>query len=237
MKTQQFEYHDGSEVLEGCLVAHEDGKARPGVLISHAWSGLSDFEVQKAQDIATLGYNAFAIDMYGKGKRGNSVEESKQLMGPFMADRALLRRRILAGLSAMQSMDIVEKGKIAAMGFCFGGLCVLDLARSGANIRGVASFHGLLTPPPESLPSELIKAKVLALHGYEDPMAPPDQLIALGTELTDAGVDWQVHAYGLTYHAFTNPKANDANGGKVFNPVANKRSWRALENFLDELFE
>lgn len=237
MKIQTVEYQDGSEVMEGYLVAHDDGKPRPVVLISHAWSGLSDFEEQKAHAIADLGYNAFAIDMYGKGRRGKNVEENKQLMTPFLDDRALLRRRIVAGLNAVRSMEVVDQQKIAAMGFCFGGLCVLDLARSGANIQGVVSFHGFLTPLPENLSSGLIKAKVLVLHGYEDPMVPPEQVVGLGTELTDAGVDWQVHAYGLTYHAFTNPQANDANGGKVYNPIANRRSWQALRNFLEELFE
>lgn len=237
MKQQLIEYQDGSEVMEGYLVAHDDGKARPTVLISHVWSGLGDFEKHKAQAIAELGYNAFAIDMYGKGKRGKNVEENKALMAPFLEDRALLRRRIVASLNAAKSMDSVDQQKIAAMGFCFGGLCVLDLARSGANIQGVVSFHGFLAPLPESITNELIKAKVLVLHGYEDPMAPPEQVLDLGTELTEAGVDWQVHAYGLTYHAFTNPQANDANGGKMYNPVADRRSWQALRSFLEELFQ
>ncbi|MEX1034213.1 MAG: dienelactone hydrolase family protein [Cellvibrionaceae bacterium] len=236
MKTQSIEYQDDKTLLEGYLVAQEDNKPRPMVLISHAWGGLSDFERQKAEDIGKLGYNAFAIDMYGKDKRGGSVEENRKLMAPFVEDRALLRQRIIAALNAAQAMDNVDSSRIAAMGFCFGGLCVLDLARSGANVQGVISIHGLFTPLPDSLPNEMIKAKVLALHGYDDPMVPPEQLLALANELNDAGVDWQVHAYGLTYHAFTNPKANDANAGTVFNPVANKRAWQSVGNFLEELF-
>jgi len=125
---------------------------------------------------------------------------------------------------------------VAAMGYCFGGLCVLDLARSGAAVNGVVSIHGIFTPP-QNLVNETIKAKVLALHGYDDPMATPENLNTFCTEMTNAGVDWQVHAYGLTYHAFTNPKANDLGMGTVFSPSANKRSWQALENFLAEVFE
>ncbi|MCW8193576.1 dienelactone hydrolase family protein [Proteobacteria bacterium 005FR1] len=237
MKQAFVDYQDGSEVLEGYLVSHEDGKARPTVLISHAWGGLGDFEKEKANALANLGYNAFAIDMYGKGKRGGSLEENRVLMAPFVENRGLLRQRIVAAFRAAQSFDVVDAEKIAAVGFCFGGMCVLDLARSGSPAKGVVSVHGLLKPPPESLPNELIKAKVLALHGYEDPMVPPEDMTALAAELTDAGVDWQVHAYGLTYHSFTNPKANNAGAGTVFNPTANRRAWQAIENFLAEIFE
>jgi dienelactone hydrolase len=236
VKTQTHEYDDGNESCEGYLVTHEDGKVRPGVIISHAWAGLGDFEQEKAKAVAELGYNVLAIDMYGKGIRGTSIAENQKLMGRFINDRALLRQRITCGLNTLKALDIVDSNRTAAMGYCFGGLCVLDLARSGAEVTGVISIHGIFTPP-QDLPNELIKAKVLALHGYDDPMATPENLIAFGTEMTEAGVDWQVHAYGLTYHAFTNPEANDAGMGTVFNPKANKRSWRALVNFLSEIFE
>lgn len=235
MKTKTVEYQDDSLTLEGYLASHEDG-ARPGVLISHAWGGLGEFEQGKAEKIAELGYNAFALDMYGKGVRGGSVEENRKLMAPFLQDRALLRRRIQAGLAAMRALPEIDTDKIVAIGYCFGGLCVLDLARSGADVQGVVSIHGMFNPP-ENLANELIKAKVLALHGYDDPMATPEQLTAFATEMTDAGVDWQVHAYGLTYHAFTKPKANDPAMGTVYSAAADKRSWIALQNFLAEAFE
>jgi dienelactone hydrolase len=128
----------------------------------------------------------------------------------------------------------VDPRRIAAMGFCFGGLCVLDLARSGADLRGVVSFHGLLTPP-EPHPQYTILAKVLVLHGFDDPMAPPEQVVALGLELTEAGADWQIHAYGNTLHAFTNPRANDPGFGTVYNETADRRSWRSLREFLAEV--
>lgn len=237
MKEQAYEYQDGPDTLEGYLVTHEDDAIRPGVMIAHTWAGVGEFEKQKARDVAELGYNVLAIDMYGKGKRGSTLEENRALMAPLVEDRSLLRRRILAALSAMQALDAVDSRKIAAMGFCFGGLCVLDLARSGADVRGVVSFHGLFTPLPEAVPRQMIKARVLALHGYDDPMATPEQMNALCKELTDAGVDWQVHAYGLTYHAFTNPKANNPSAGTVYNAAADRRSWQALQNFLTEVFE
>ena len=236
MKAENYQYHDGNETFEGFLVSHDDKRARPGVIISHAWGGLGDFEKEKAQAVAELGYTVLAIDVYGKGVRGNSIDENRELMGRYLSDRALLRQRVNNGLATLKNLDTVDSDKVAAMGYCFGGLCVLDLARSGADVNGVISLHGIFAAP-ENLSNELIKAKVLALHGYDDPMATPENLKDFCTEMTDAGVDWQVHAYGLTYHAFTNPAANDPGMGTVFSPNANKRSWQAVENFLAELFE
>lgn len=235
MKDTFIEYQDQSLTLEGYLVSHDDNKKRPGVLVSHAWGGLSDYEKEKSQALAALGYNVLAIDMYGKGVRGENAEENQQLMQPFIDDRAMLRNRINAGLNALKSLDQVDETKIAAVGYCFGGLCVLDLARSGSDIAGVVSVHGLLMPA-DALANKTISAKVLALHGYSDPMATPEQLTALGTELTEAKADWQVHAYGMTYHAFTNKAANSVAAGTVYNADADRRSWRATENFLEELF-
>ncbi|MGI1677945.1 MAG: dienelactone hydrolase family protein [Cellvibrionaceae bacterium] len=235
MNKELIEYTIEGNIFEGCLVSHDNKTPRPTVLISHAWSGLSDFEKQKAEEIAALGYNAFAIDMYGKGIRGTSLEENQKLMSSLTEDRALLRHRIKAGLAAAQSLDAVDENKIAAIGYCFGGLCVLDLARSGVPIKGVASFHGFFNPP-ENLPNELIKAKVIAFHGYDDPMVPPEEINKLAKEMNDAGVDWQIHTYGLTYHAFTNPAAQDPAAGTVFSKSANQRAWQTLENFFEEIF-
>ncbi|WP_305907511.1 dienelactone hydrolase family protein [Methylomarinum sp. Ch1-1] len=229
-------YLDGEVLLEG-VFAYDDaieGK-RPVVLISHAWGGRDDFVCAKARKLAELGYLAFALDMYGKGALGSGPEENAKLMRPFMEDRALLQRRINAALYAVKLMPWGDDDKIAAIGFCFGGLCVLDLARSGADIRGVVSFHGLLSAP-DNIDQPDIKAKVLVLHGHDDPMAPPEHVAALQQELTRAGVDWQTHIYGNTLHAFTNPRANDPDFGTVYQPLADNRSWRAMQNFLAELF-
>lgn len=236
MNTQTIEYLDGDLVLEGYFAGPDSTEPKPTVLISHAWGGPGEFEKNKAHQIAQLGYNAFAVDMYGKGKRGKSVEENQALMAPFVEDRALLRQRILAGLAAAKKLDAVDGNQIAAMGFCFGGMCVLDLARSGADVKGVASFHGFFNAP-DNLPNAIIKARVLALHGYDDPMVPPDQILALSEEMTAAGVDWQIHNYGLTYHAFTNPIANNPGAGTVYSEKADRRSWRTLTDFLAELFD
>lgn len=230
------DYLDGETLLEGFFAYDEaiEG-ARPVVLIHHAWGGRDEFVAGKAVKLAELGYLAFATDMYGKGVRGGSPEENGRLMSPFMQDRAKLQRRLLAALAAVKLMPWADNGKIAAMGFCFGGLCALDLARTGADLRGVVSFHGLLVAP-DNIPDPKIKAKVLVLHGHDDPMVPPDQVLALQTELSKAGADWQVHTYGGTLHAFTNPVANDPAFGTVYQPVADQRSWRAMQNFFEEIF-
>ncbi len=236
MNKELIEYTIDGDIYEGYFISHDSKTPRPTVLISHAWSGISDFEKQKAEEIMTLGYNAFVIDMYGKGIRGTNTEENQKLMSTLTNDRTLLRTRIKAGLTATKRLQGVDSNQIAAIGFCFGGLCVLDLARSGVPIKGVASFHGFFNAP-ENLPNELIKAKVIAFHGYDDPMVPPEEINKLGKEMNDAGVDWQIHAYGLTYHAFTNPAAQDPAAGTVFNEAANKRSWKTLVSFLEEIFE
>ena len=236
IQEQLIEYQDGEAILEGFL-AWDDAATgpRPGVLVSHAWAGRGEFECQKARDLAAKGYVGFALDLYGKGVLGGGPEENAGLMKPFLDDRAMLKRRMAQVIELVSGLDQVDSSKVAAMGFCFGGLCVLDLARSGADLRGVVSFHGLFNPPAdvEAVP---IKAKVLALHGWDDPMVPPDQVVALAKELTDAGADWQIHGYGQTMHAFTNPAANSPEMGTVYQADADRRSHQALWNFLDELF-
>ena len=209
---------------------------RPGILIAHTWAGCDDFVQDKARQLAALGYAALALDMYGDGQVGSGVEENARLMGVLIGDRPLLQGRILAALAALRQQPEVDTARIAAMGFCFGGLCVLDLARSGADVRGVVSFHGLFTPP-EPHPEQPIKARVLVLHGHDDPMATPEQAVALGRELSHHGADWQIHQFGDTMHAFTNPKANDPDFGAVYCPLADRRSWRYLRDFLTEVLE
>ncbi len=229
------EYEDGGETMQGCL-AIDSGHSKPVpvVLIAHAWAGQGEIERNKAVALAELGYAGFAVDLYGKGRRGNSVEENAALMTPLMQDRARVVRGMNAALDIARGLDGIDKQRVAAIGFCFGGLCALDLARSGADISGVVSFHGLFEPSP--LPTSAIKAKVLALHGWDDPMVSHEQVVALGQELTAAGADWQMHAYGNTMHAFSNPNANDVDLGTVYNAVADRRSWLAMQNFLSEVF-
>ncbi|CAN5151263.1 dienelactone hydrolase family protein [soil metagenome] len=241
MHTELIEYADDKQICEA-FVAYDDSKKekRPAVLISHAWGGQGKFEQEKATKLAELGYVGFALDNYGKGRRGSSMEENGKLMQPFMDDRAMLRQRLLAGLAAARKHPMVGD-KIAVIGFCFGGLCALDLARvsskdAGAKgVNGAVAFHGLFHPPALGKQEE-ITAKVLMLHGYDDPMATPADVMAVAKELTEAKADWQLHAYGHTSHAFTNPEVNMPANGMQFNATADKRSWQSMQNFLSEVF-
>ena len=208
---------------------------RPAVLISHAWAGRGELEEHRAEQLAELGYVGFALDMYGKGKRGASKEENAALMQPLIDDRTVLQRRMNLALDVCRKQKEVDANRVAAMGFCFGGLCALDLARTGAEVAGVASFHGLFSPPGNTDGNQ-ISAKVLVLHGWDDPMAKPDQVLALAEELSAMGADWQIHAYGDTVHAFTNPAADDPDFGTVYDADADRRSWQSLQLFLAEIF-
>ncbi|HRV82228.1 MAG: dienelactone hydrolase family protein [Planctomycetes bacterium] len=234
IQTRKVEYTHEGTTLEGFL-AYDDTATgpRPGVLVSHAWAGRSPFEEGKAKALAQLGYVGFALDMYGKGKLGTSKEENSAMMTPFMEDRKLLQSRLQAALQVLREQPEVDKGHTAIMGYCFGGLCAMDLARTGADILGAISFHGLPTPPGNT---KKIQAKMLIEHGWADPMGKPEAIVALAAELTAAGADWQLHAYGNTMHAFTNPAANDPEFGTVYNPDADRRSWQTARNFFEELF-
>ncbi|WP_262964599.1 dienelactone hydrolase family protein [Methylobacter psychrophilus] len=229
-------YMDGDVLLEA-FFAFDDSFTgrRPAVLINHSWVGRDDFVGEKAKKLAALGYVGFAVDVYGKGILGADAEENAKLMQPFMDDRQMLAKRVQAALYAVKLLPWVDDSKVAAIGFCFGGLCSLDLARTGADLKGVVSFHGLLGAPANTQ-NNVIKAKVLALHGHDDPMVPIEQVLAFEQEMTRSGVDWQLHAFGNTMHAFTNPVANNPDFGMVYQPDADKRSWLMMENFLTEIF-
>lgn len=236
MQTSLIDYQDGNIELEGFLAAPNNvGPKTPVVMVIHDWTGKNNFACQKAEAIANLGYIGFALDMYGKGKLGQTKEQKSALIQPFLQDRSLVMQRINAALNTVKNIPNADTSKVAAIGFCFGGLCVLDLARSGSDVRGVVSFHGLFTPPPH--PATSIKAKVLALQGYDDPMANPDQAMQFCEEMKAANADWQLHLYGATMHAFMNPEANDPAFGTVFNPTTAARAWRQMTDFLSEIFQ
>lgn len=236
MITQTLDYSDGDTELEAYAAFEAAQMQKPLVLIAHDWTGRREFACQAAERIAAMGYVGLALDMYGKGVFGvdGDTDTNAALMGPFAADRGLLRQRIRAALVAGRNIPQVDPTRVAAMGYCFGGMCVLELARSGADVLGVVSIHGILAAG-EAI-NEDIKAKVLCLHGHDDPMVPPEQVLAFETEMTEAGADWQLHAYGSTMHAFTNPAANNPDFGTVYSAKAEQRSYRSLENFLAELF-
>ena len=237
MKTQTLDYMDQETQLEAFL-AWDDEKPgkKPAVLVAHDWTGRREFAENKAREMADLGYVGFALDMYGKGVFGadGDVEGNSALMNPLASDRAALRKRILSALDVVRSHDQVDPLRVGAMGYCFGGMCVLELARSGADVKGVISIHGIFSPG--EIPNEKITSKILCLHGQDDPMVPPQQVLDLENELSDAGADWQVHAYGGTMHAFTNPSANNPDFGTVYNPVADRRATRAIKDFFEEVF-
>lgn len=231
MRTEEIKYGDN----QIGYMAHDESKGEklPAVLIAPAWAGRDEIHMKMAETIAELGYVGFTLDMYEEAKIGSSNEENNDLMMPFINDRKLLKTRMLSALEKVKSLPNVDENKIAAIGFCFGGLCVLDLARSGADIAGVVSFHGLFMP--NNLPQNKITAKVLALHGNDDPMVDHEAVLNLTKEMTKAGADWQIHMYGNTKHAFTNPGANSPELGIVYNETAHKRAFKSMENFLEEI--
>ncbi|KTD52737.1 dienelactone hydrolase family protein [Legionella quateirensis] len=236
MYEANYIYQHGAQELHGFLAFDEQIRTpRPAVIVAHDWTGRNDFACQKARMLAEMGYVGFASDVYGQGRLGSTNDEKMALMHPLVSDRSLLRDRLRVAYETVAAMPEVDKNRIAVIGFCFGGLCALDLARSGVDLKGAVSFHGLLNKP-EHLESEHIKAKILVLHGYDDPMVKPEQVHAFCQEMSDAKADWQVHMYGHVQHAFTNPQAHDVQLGLVFNSLAEHRSWLAMRHFLHEIF-
>ena len=233
MRIERVNYQAENVDLEGYVAFPEVDNA-PLVLVAHTWAGKDQFVHQKAEDLASLGYVGFSVDMYGNGKVGADAAENESLMTPLVSDRDKLKNRIISALNYGKNLPGVDSNRTAAIGYCFGGLVALDLARSGEELKGVVSFHGLLMP--SDISKKGIKAKILVLHGERDPMVPIDMVDAFQKEMTEAGADWKLHSYGGTYHAFTNPDANDPNLGTQFNKSANERSWQSMKIFLEEIF-
>lgn len=223
------------QTLTHVLVHDGSGTPRPAVMIVPTVLGVSPLEIGFAEKLCALGYSAMVVDLYGRRFSMDERPAAKDAMDGLRADRAALRDVLVAVLAAVRELNEVDGERVVAIGYCFGGQCALDLARSGADVAGVASFHGLFEPP--GLPPQPIRTRVIAFHGWDDPLAPPDSVEALAKELTEAGADWQIHAYGHTRHGFTNPNAAAAGMEAVrFNEVAARRSWQALTSFLAECF-
>ncbi len=235
LKTEVVEYRDGDVVLEGYL-AYDDAIAgkRPGVLVVHEWNGHNPYVRKRAEQLARLGYVAFALDMYGKGVRAKDAKEAGALASIYKGDRKLMRARAAAGLDVLRNQPRVDRSRLAAIGYCFGGTTALELARSGADLVSVVSFHGGLdTPTPGD--ARNIKGKVLALHGGDDPYVPTKQVEAFQEEMRKGGVDWQFVSYGGAVHSFTNPEAGSDNSkGAAYNERADHRSWEAMKTFFAE---
>lgn len=237
IKTESFEYKHGDAVLEG-FIAYDDaitGK-RPGVLVVHEWKGPNPYQKKRAEELAAQGYVAFAIDMYGKGIRPTTHEEAAKLSGMYRQDRKLMRARIGAALDRFKQHAMLDASKIGAIGFCFGGTTVIELARSGADVKGIVSFHGGLDSPNPA-DGKNIKGKVLVLHGADDQFVPAEDIAKMQKEFRDAKVDWQMIYYGGAVHSFTVPDAgNDPSKGMAFSPDAARRSNEAMLAFFREVF-
>ncbi len=223
------------EGLESVFIGRRDGKSLPTILMVPTVMGVSDLEKSFGRQLVELGYNALIVDLFGKKFHGSSRDTMFGEMTRLRSDRAALRRRLQHVLEIAREQREVSKNEIVISGYCFGGQCALDLARSGADIVAAVSFHGLFDPP--GLPPQKISAKVVAYHGWDDPMVPPQKVVALGEELTEAGCDWQIHAYGHVGHGFTNPHASSLQiEGVAYNELAAERSWTSFVNLLEELF-
>jgi dienelactone hydrolase len=232
---QHIPYEHDGVALDGVLVADEGQEAdhrRPVVLVFHGMEGRSDAQVDFARRLTEWGYPAFAVDLFGVDATAAGLDRCAELMAAYLEDRAALRDRLLHVLAVARSLPGVDAARVAAIGFCFGGLCVLDIARSGADVRAVASFHGVLTPPPDA--TEEITSKVIVFHGWDDPFAPPEDVVGLGRELTGRGADWQIHAYGNTMHSFMAPTADNPDAGIQYNETAARRAWESLRTYLAE---
>lgn len=233
--TRQITYTEGGEGFDA-FIAHPPGTGpHPALLVCHAWGGRDEFAEDKARQLAELGYLGAAIDLYGVGKRGHDKASSEALMMPLLADPPLLRRRLAAAYQAVHELDIVAGDRMGAVGFCFGGLCAILCARMGLALRGVVSFHGLLKIG-ETIDAN-VQARILILHGQDDPMVPPSDIGPFAEEMQRIDADWQLHAYPRVMHAFTKPGANDPDFGTVYDEDADRRSWSEMRQFLSEVMK
>jgi dienelactone hydrolase len=236
IKIDTVEYKDGDTTLEG-LVSYDTKKSgkRPGVLVVHEWTGINNYTKMRLKKLAELGYTAFAADIYGKGVRPTDMKDAGTTAAIYKSNRPLFRRRVNLAFDQLKKHKTVDTTKTAAIGYCFGGTGVLELARSGADLRGVVSFHGgLSTPTPAD--AKNIKAKVLALHGADDKFVTAEEVSGFETEMRDGGVDWQLVKYSKAVHSFTNPDAgNNPASGMAYNAEADRRSWQEMQDFFNEV--
>ena len=237
IKTQTVAYKQGGSVLEGYLSYDDAVKGkRPGVVVFHEWWGINDFIRGQTERLAKMGYVAFAADIFGKGVRPTTPDEAGKQAGFYKGDRPLLRDRAVAGLKALERSPHVDSRRLAAIGFCFGGTAALELARSGAEVKGVVSFHGGLSNPAPG-DARNIKGKVLVLHGADDTYVPKAEVDAFVEEMKKAGANWQMTLYSGTVHSFTNPASgSDPRKGVAYNPQSAARAWTAMKDFFDEIF-
>ena len=236
MRAESLEYKDGDVTLKG-FVALDDQSShkRPGILVMPEAFGLGQQAKDRALRLASLGYAALAGDPYGNGLEVSDLQDAITHAGAIREDNTKFRQRIRAGLDALMALPQVDTDRLAVMGYCMGGTCSLEMARDGAPLRGVVSFHGALETQSPAEPGT-VQAKVLVCHGADDPFVPVEHVNAFEEEMTKAGVDWQVISYGGTVHSFTNPEADGSIEGICYNKQADERSWQAMRAFFDEIF-
>jgi len=237
VKTEKLTYQADGLTMIGYL-AYPAGTRGPlpGVLVVHEWTGLNDYARHRAEQVAALGYVALAADIYGGGKVATNMAEAAQLATALKQDRPALRRRAAAALAALKGVKQVDAKRLAAIGYCFGGTTVLELARGGAALRGVVCFHGGLETPLPAAP-HAIQTSILACQGADDPFVPAKEVSAFEDEMRGSGADWQLILYGGTVHSFTNPDSgHDPTRGLAYNPLSERRSWEAMTAFLRERF-
>lgn len=237
-----IDYHVEGKTFKGLLIHDETASTQhPGVIVSHAYKGQDAFAKEKGRELVKLGYTAFVLDYYGEGKVVATAEEASALMQPLFVDRATLRKRVVAAYEAFKKLPQVAHDKIGAIGFCFGGLAVIELLRSGAGVKGSVSFHGIFGSQLGGMQAKVEpnryaqNTSILLLNGYEDPMLPEKDVSAFQKELNEAGIDWQMNTYGHTKHAFMVPGVNE--GPLKYNPMVAKRAWRSMELFFQEVLK
>lgn len=236
IKTEKITYHDEELTYEG-FVAYNDkaNKKLPAIMIIHAFGGLSSFEEDKAVELAKQGYFSFAIDIYGKGVRAKTTDEAFELMNQLNANRLLLLQRVKTALAICKSFKHVDENKIGAIGYCFGGKAVLDLARSGEILKGVVSFHGLLDAPTENSNTK-VETPILIQHGWDDPLVKPNDVIKITEELNHKNADWEINTFSNTGHGFTNPTSLTAAKNPNYNPASDRKSWNRMLHFFNDQF-
>jgi len=233
---------DGQQMLGYLTYDNSITEKRPAVLIAHAWRGQDDFARQKADEFASKGYVAFAMDVFGDCKNATTDEESLELMLPLFKERKLLQERAKAALAVVCEVPYTDSQRVGVIGFCFGGLTALELLRSVAEVRCIVCCHAVLADQLGDVKAirtpnkPKLSGSALFLHGNDDPMVSSHNIQSTQEELDEADVDWQFHTFGKTLHAFTNPQANDAEKGLLYSPLASARSWHAINHFFTEQF-
>ncbi len=246
MRHERTNYEINGENFKGYWSFPEEeepsAEKRPAILIAHAWMGQDQFARHKADELAQLGYIGFAADLYGEGRTAANAEEAQKLMLPLFENRQLLQKRIRGAFEIVRKHPGVDPAKIGGIGFCFGGLTIIELLRSGADVKGAVSFHGVLANKMGSIQAKTvpiakeIKGSLLVLHGNEDPLVSQQDILDFQKEFTAAQVDWQMNIYSHTSHAFTNPQADDVEHGLIFKPRSSERAWWAIIHFFSERF-